>query len=387
MQKILDNDIFRYHNMLFYEEGFFLHLSYGTDEFLEHHVQIHHMGSRLHYLRLAVDLRGNIDPYDFHVIFESFDKLCKITDPKYIQLTPIKTYETNLPFVAKLVTTSVNTLWTSCFKTTTLQEMDIAEELTPIREYIDQDVYDMEISKAGDVLFTITDDTNLYRLRKTGHINSLHDFGPLIPKAILVTDDSIIVTTREKGDAWPLTEQSRRQIVVLGQTGEQKIKVIEYDRQNKRLMCLIMRIAMDKTKNIVGIDLLSANTGRVVKFDNMSIKWIYDGDINTKACPFYPTDLTITQLGNIIVADNTTDTLHILSEEGVLIKCCKIKTTPIYPSNITITQLEKYIIRSIDIISPFSLDIDSNGYLWVGCNTCKFRAENAKIYKLEITGC
>ncbi|CAC5391827.1 unnamed protein product [Mytilus coruscus] len=224
--------------------------------------------------------------------------------------------------------------------------------------------------KTDDLLFTILNDTQLYCLSKTGQTNVIRDFKPLLPKAIHVSDDNIIVSTREIGDAFPLTDHSRRQIVVLHQTGRRRMTVIEYDQHDKRLFSIISSLQMDKMDNVYGVDCVTCNDiGRIVKVVKKSITWIYEGnsDINTEGNPFSPRDLTISQLGNVIVADKLTHSLHILSGEGVLIKFCKMK--------------------DINIMFPLSLEINSNGNLWVGCDTNEYSKENAKIHKLDITGC
>lgn len=100
----------------------------------------------------------------------------------------------------------------------------------------------------------------------------VHDFSPLLPKAVLVTHDNIIVSTREKGDAFPLTKHSRRQTVVLDQTGKQKVNLIEYDKQNKRLFTLISTLKTDTTRSMYGIDNLSDDDlGQVVKVEHKKI--------------------------------------------------------------------------------------------------------------------
>ncbi|CAG2218631.1 unnamed protein product [Mytilus edulis] len=197
----------------------------------------------------------------------------------------------------------------------------------------------------------------------------VHDFYPLLPKAVYVTDDSIFVSTREDGKAWPLTEHSRRQIVVLGQTGKKKVSVIEYDKQNTRLFSLICRMTMDKTGNIVAVDFSSKDITRIVKVVNNSIEWIYEGnqDINTDEIPFNPFGLSITKMEILLEHGEDTHSLHILSEEGVLIKCCMMEDN--------------------NILLPYCLDFDSNGNLWIGCSTYENSEDNAKIHKLEISGC
>lgn len=107
-----------------------------------------------------------------------------------------------------------------------------------------------------------------------------------------------------------------------------------------------------------------------MKVNNKStIKWIYEGnaDINTDEIPFSPSDLAITQSGNIISTEAKTNFFHILSEEGVLIK---------------------YLMKEdMNVLLPICLDIDLNGILWIGCSTFNIHDKNAKFHKLEISGC
>ncbi|VDI28506.1 Hypothetical predicted protein [Mytilus galloprovincialis] len=79
----------------------------------------------LEYLRK--NIAGNIDPHDISAIFGSFDQLTIITNPENIKLTKTDSYETNLPYVDRLVTTSVNSIRISCFQKTS-QEMQIAHK-------------------------------------------------------------------------------------------------------------------------------------------------------------------------------------------------------------------------------------------------------------------
>ncbi|CAG2222982.1 unnamed protein product [Mytilus edulis] len=190
-----------------------------------------------------------------------------------------------------------------------------------------------------------------------------------LPKAIHVTDNSILVSTREKGEPWPLTEHSRRQIVVLDQSGKQKINVIEYDRQNKRLFSLIYRMKMDKMGNIIAIDAPSNDVVILVKVVKNAIAWIYEGnsDIYTDEVAFYSSGLSVTKVGNIVVTDEDTSSLHILSGDGILIKCCMMK--------------------NLNILLPHCLHIDFYGNLWIGCYKDTDSKENSNIYNLEISGC
>lgn len=108
---------------------------------------------------------GNVDPHDLNAVFGSYDKLCIVINLKDIKLTKVNAYKTHHPFVDRIVT-SANSMWMHLWETTNLQEMQIARKLKPIREYNDKDIYDMNISKVGDLLLTLPGDTNLFIDRK-----------------------------------------------------------------------------------------------------------------------------------------------------------------------------------------------------------------------------
>lgn len=174
------------------------------------------------------------------LFFGPFETLSIITNPKDIKLTKIKTYNTPHPFVHRIVSTRDNSVWINCYETNTLQEVQTARELTTmIREYNDKTLFDINVLKTGNLLLTQAEDSHLYSLSITGEMRIVHDFSPLLPKAVYVSDDNIIVSTREKGDVFHPSENSRRQIVVLDQTGKQKVSVIKYDKQNKRLFSFV----------------------------------------------------------------------------------------------------------------------------------------------------
>ncbi|CAG2234567.1 unnamed protein product [Mytilus edulis] len=149
--------------------------------------------------------------------------------PKEIKLTKLNTYATNLPFCSATCNNKNKFHVDNLFENNNSPGNANNRKLTQIRGYNDKFVLDMAA-------------------------------------AIHVSDDNIIVSTRETGDAFPLTEHSRRQIVVLHQTGKRKMTVIEYDQHNKRLFSIIGSVQMDNMGNIYGVDCLTCNDfGRIVK--------------------------------------------------------------------------------------------------------------------------
>jgi hypothetical protein len=66
-----------------------------------------------------------------------------------------------------------------------------------------------------------------------------------------------------------------------------------------------------------------------------------------------------TSEGNVIVADCNNHTLHVISGEGEL--------------------LTNKVISDQGVMLPMSLDIDTLGLLWVGCDAYKFESD-AKVH-------
>ena len=92
---------------------------------------------------------------------------------------------------------------------------------------------------------------------------------------------------------------------------------------------------------------------------------VYQGhpQINTEDKPFNPCDIVTSSVGNVIVADCNNDILHVISGEG---------------------QLLAYKVMSDQgVIYPQSLDIDTCGQLWVGCDTYKGQSD-AKVHIVKL---
>ncbi|VDH95271.1 Hypothetical predicted protein [Mytilus galloprovincialis] len=105
--------------------------------------------------------------------------------------------------------------------------------------------------------------------------------------------------------------------------------------------------------------------GRIVALDKTNrVRWVYTGnpDINKKQT-MKPKDLVATKSDNIIVTD-THHMIHILNTTGQCIHYLNTKD-------------------QLGIHNPLSLDIDSTGTLYIGCNTYKDEPNEAKIYTVS----
>lgn len=316
---------------------------------------------RLEYLRNHGSV--NINPRAMTFLFGSMQELQLSCQSKDITIKIVKTYDTALPSFNRHIIQGTNYMWISSFrKNLRLYELEIGSTLSFKSEYTDTVVYDFAISSKGTLLFTRYSDTRLFNLMDNGEMKIVCDFKPLLPRAVVATNENIIVSTKDQGIAFPLNKESIRQLVILDDSGNER-QIIETDIQNERLFSLVYRIAVNKEKKIVVVDGISGSTGRIVCLRNNTVTWTYDGnsEINNEQNLFNPLDIVTTSAGNILVADEKNNAFHVLSNAGEVLKCCR--TT------------------DINIVFPISLDIDSNGRLLVGCR------RDSKIYFLELTGC
>ena len=168
----------------------------------------------------------------------------------------------------------------------------------------------------------------------------------------------------DKGDTYKLTDTSCREIIVFGENKKEK-KSYQYNKHKQRLFTVPYRIT-DVNSDIVVIDRTSDDGRVVVLRTEGNVKWIYQGhpQINTEDKPFDPRDIVTTSVGNVIVADYNNHTLHVISGEGEL--------------------LTYKVMSDHGVIGLLSLDIDTCGQLWVGCNTYKSEANDAKVHIIKL---
>ena len=227
----------------------------------------------------------------------------------------------------------------------------------------------MALAKSNELLLSIFDSSEVKLLINVGEIKSFISVAPLQPTGIHLTNNNdIILGVWDKGDAiFKLTDKSCRKIIVFGENKKEK-QSYQYDKHKQRLFTAPIRIT-DVNSDIGVIDRTSENDGRVVILGKEGdVKWTYQGhpQINTEdtSKPFDPCGVMTTSVGNVIVADNYSHTLHVISGEGEL--------------------LTYKVMSDQGVILPCSLDIDTWGQLWVGCNTYKSEADDAKVHMIKL---
>jgi hypothetical protein len=280
-----------------------------------------------------------------------------------IELKVLNSYTTDLSDVNCLVSQD-NQTWIYSDLSDVLRQVVIDAKITTIKE-ISTKIYDMALTKNNDILISISNTSDIKLITQSGQIKPFLSVSPLLPTGIHVTNSNdIILGVVDDTDTSNLTNKSCRKIIVYGEN--KKIKQsYQYQKRKQRLFTVPHRIT-DVNSDIVVIDRTSYDDGRVVVLGKEGgVKWIYQGhpQINTEDKPFGPWDIVTTSVGNIIVADCDIHTLHVLSGEGEL--------------------LTYKVMSDQGVIFPQSLDIDTWGQLWVGCDTFKGKSD-AKVHIIKL---
>jgi hypothetical protein len=279
------------------------------------------------------------------------------------ELKVLKSYTTDLSDVHRLVSLDKTTAWISSYKGNIIRKVVIDDKIQTIKE-IPVEIYDMTLTKSNDILIAINS-SDVKLITQSGQIKPFLSVSPLITTGIHVTHNNDIILGVMEKDTYKLTDKSCRKIIVFGENKKEK-QSYQYNKHKQRLFTVPFRIT-DKNSDIVVIDRTSYDDGRVVVLGKEGgVEWIYQGhpQINTEDKPFYPSDIVTTSVGNIIVADYNNHTLHVISGEGEL--------------------LTYKDMSDQGVILPLSLDIDTLGQLWVGCNTYKSEADDAKVHIIKL---
>ncbi|VDI74439.1 Hypothetical predicted protein [Mytilus galloprovincialis] len=266
---------------------------------------------------------------------------------KIIDLKIIKTHNTSLPVVSNLISVG-NDIWISNSGAKRLSKVRPDEEFRTIYTNEDISVTSMAAACNGDVFIIQKCSNTIDILSTSDEIKQICDLSPLQPLSVCVTTNSdILVGVKEfSGDNFVVTDNSKRQLIVLSIKGEQK-SVFEFDNTSKRLFTYIWHITTTNSDNICVVDRLSYDfMGRVVMLGREGYnKWIYTG--NSEDQVFKPYNAVFTSEGNVIVSDKNNNYLHILSGTGgdpiLYVETSDLKTK-----------------------LPHSLSVDCRGILWIG---------------------
>ena len=214
----------------------------------------------------------------------------------------------------------------------------------------------------GDLLLSTLEPDLQICSQKTGQVQkSQYNVAPLQTIAVHVSKDSkILVGAKEIGP--PLPVKGPRQVIMMDMDGR-KEHVYQYDSKNQPLFTLPRRIITDNYNNIYVIDCVANELDdRVVALgQNGMVKWIYTGYFSDYR--FTPIDVVFLELYNVVVSDVDNHLLHILDTEG---QCIQYMMT-----------------MDLGIELPFSLNIDNEGFLIIGCTTYKRNKKGAKMFVIK----
>ncbi|CAC5419058.1 unnamed protein product [Mytilus coruscus] len=246
-----------------------------------------------------------------------FGSLQKIKLPKglpQVNFNVIKSYTTDQNMVHRVLIMNDKKALISNHLTSTLRKINIDDTIKPVK---DISVYDMSLTANNDVLLSLYDSTDVNLLTtKSGEIKPFLSVSPLLTRGIHVTKhNEIILSVRETGDPYNLTDNSCRKVIIFGMDGKQK-QSYEYDKHKQRLFTVPIRITSNVNNAILIIDKTSRKEPRVVVLDREGqVKWTYQGhpQVNSGDKLFIPTDIVTTSVGHVIVSDVHNHALHVLS--------------------------------------------------------------------------
>ncbi|XP_063435805.1 uncharacterized protein LOC134716732 [Mytilus trossulus] len=155
----------------------------------------------------------------------------------------------------------------------------------------------------------------------------------------------------------------------MNQNGDHE-REYEHDQHKQPIFSYPGSITTTSNGNIHVLDAVSGARGKVaVLGQGGDIINTYTGDreIN-KDIQFYPGDIVTTPRDNVIVADPSTNTLHILNNADL--------------------PMAFYKTSDINIKYQLSLAFSPTGQLYIGCNRSSHGTKkDAKIYEVTISGC
>jgi hypothetical protein len=310
------------------------------------------------YKRLPEFVQGEIQ---ISTIESFYGKLQNVGSRK-IEFEVMEKYVTTLPTVYSVESCADKTLWINHYESNTLQNITRINGSLKVNKTVRLPVFQMTSMPNGDLLLSTIESDLQICSQKTGHVQkSQYNVAPLQTIAVHVSkDNKILVGAKEIGP--PLPVKGPRQVIMMDMVGRRE-NVYEYDSKNQPLFTLPRRIITDNYNNIYVIDRLSNEfDGRVVALgQNGMVKWIYTGYFSDYR--FTPIDVVFLELYNVVVSDMDNHLLHILDTERQCIQYMKT--------------------MDLGIELPFSLNIDNEGFLIIGCTSYTGNKEGAKMFAIK----
>ncbi|VDI28453.1 Hypothetical predicted protein [Mytilus galloprovincialis] len=252
-------------------------------------------------------------------------------------------------------------LWTGCNSAKKIKRYCILPDFRLEQEIVEKQIYDMTMTSSGDLLFTCSYDTCLYRASNDG-TRKLKSFAPLFPTAVHVNlEGEIYISLYEY-----VMNKRHSKIIILDSRDGKEIKHYENGHNKEWLVC-VTRIT-DDSDSIYLVDALFENLeGRIVAISKKDglLKWTFDGQVE-KRYPFTPSDFVKTKVDSLVVADVRNNFIYLVGKKGTLFQM--IDTT------------------KIGLTLPCCIDIDENDLLWVAFTpTCKItKTTNIHVFRWDL---
>ncbi|XP_063427465.1 uncharacterized protein LOC134710972 [Mytilus trossulus] len=227
---------------------------------------------------------------------------------------------------------------------------------------------DFTVNNQEEILFAAPPGKELLAVSASGSAKSVIQASPMVILAIHLTKHGdLIIGMRDQGQKYPITERSSRQVAIFDEKYTRK-SVFEFDSTGKKLFNYAGRIATDSNDNVYVVDWMDNDLrGQIVGINRSGHKtFSYTGHpfYNTDDVPLIPMDIAVTPNDVILISDRNNHTLHALNPKGEL---CGIQLT-----------------QNIGIILPYSLSVDGEGFLLIGCTSYNGEDDKAKIFVVKL---
>ena len=317
------------------------------------------------------EVSSNFDPQkqEGQAVMQSFGDQPNV--PPKVTITNVTKYNTrHKGRINKLAISSDNSLWIA--QLGNLEKVKIQGQKLEVRcsfscssDAIIGSLFDITITNSNDLLLSTQDDKikqircKRFLGKVVGTSNEIVDTDYYVESAKLMhvhatKDDKVIVSGRE---SYP----------------GKKTFIMVMDRSCKihyKLVGSYTSITSTSNGNIFVLEVNGDKKVSVMVLGKTGVIWYYKGhpSVNNDKSPFDPRELVTTPLDNVIVADCSNHTLHVLNNTGNLLTLINTK--------------------DIGIECPYSLACTTEGelsVLYVGCNSWLTKTMEHNLFKINIT--
>ncbi|CAC5418277.1 unnamed protein product [Mytilus coruscus] len=294
----------------------------------------------------------------------------KVMMSDIIDFRVLRSFNTNIESIESISVNEDDTIWTNS-KDNVVREMDLQKEIKIQKQY-PVAVRDIAITKSGDLLLAELNDTpSIKKLNRSGNLRVFysHPGGflrtPFSATALHVQTNGNVLVGFKKDNTG---KGAYQKIIGLSPNGN-RLRELLLAVDGKSLCTLPYRITANEIDDIIIVDQILGNEGRIVAIDKTdNLKWIYTGNTTGKIQnTFSPHGIVTTSQNNFIVCNERNNALHVLNENGQVLIC----------QDISYFGLE----------IPYAIAINNKGHLLLSSLKQDEDKEKAVISVLRFTGC